>query len=230
VIRPRVSVVLPVYRQADHIAGVVSAYCAWLGQLKAPVELLLVSNGPDDGSWGICQKLAKRHRGVRALRSERGGWGLAVRLGLAQAKAPLLCYANSARTSPAELCAVLLRALQDGGSVVKARRAERGQRLRRLGSWLYNLECRLLLGTRSADVNGTPKAFPAALLPKLGLRQDGDLIDAEFCAACARLGLGLVELPFFAQARHGGASTTKLGSAWRMYLGVLGLARQGRRP
>ena len=41
----RASVVLPVYRQADHIVGVVQGYAAALQGLKAPVELLLVSNG-----------------------------------------------------------------------------------------------------------------------------------------------------------------------------------------
>jgi hypothetical protein len=226
----RASVVLPVYRQADHIVGVVQGYAAALKGLKAPVELLLVSNGPDDGSWALCQGLAKRFKGVSALRSERGGWGLAVKLGLSKAKAPLLCYANSARTTPAELLSVLKAALARPDAVHKARRQVRGQLSRRVGSWLYNLECRLLLGTQSGDVNGTPKAFPAKLLPRLQLREDGDLIDAEFCAACARLGLPLHELPFFAQARHGGQSTTKLSSAWRMYAGVWRLAQSRKHP
>lgn len=224
---PRISVVLPVYRQADHIAQVVQAYAAWLGELKAGWELILVVNGPDDGSLAVCRGLARRLRGVRALAAPLPGWGRAVKLGLQAARGDLLCYANSARTSPAELCAVLLAALRQGKGVVKARRQVRGQFLRRLGSWLYNLECRLLLGTASRDVNGTPKAFPRALAPLLGLREDGDLIDAEFCAICARQGYDLVEVPFFAQPRHGGRSTTRLASAWRMYAGVWRLARRG---
>lgn len=222
------SVVLPVYRQADHIEAVVTAYAEWLRRLDGPCELILVSNGPDDGSWALCRSLARRLKRVRALRSERGGWGLAVKLGLAAARGRTCCFANSARTSPAELCAVLLAARMNPGSVVKALRRERGQWTRRLGSWLYNLECRILLGTRTRDVNGTPKAFPRAFRPLLALREDGDLVDAEFCALCARHGYPVLELPFFAQARHGGRSTTKLGSAWRMYAGVWRLWRRGR--
>lgn len=221
------SVVLPVYRQADHIEAVVEAYDRWLSALTGPVELILVSNGPDDGSWKACQSLAKRFKRVRALRSEQGGWGRAVKLGLRAAKGSTLCFANSARTSPAELCQILLQAQLQPARVHKARRIQRGHWLRRAGSWLYNLECRWLLGTRSADVNGTPKAFPRSARALRDLRQDGDLLDAEFCALCAREGLGLVETPFFAQPRHGGASTTKLASAWALYAGVWRLWRRG---
>ena len=77
-----VSIVLPVYRQADHIVAVVEAYDRWLDALSGRYELILVSNGPDDGSLKACQGLAKRSKRVRVVRSEKGGWGLAGLVGL----------------------------------------------------------------------------------------------------------------------------------------------------
>ncbi|HTB21272.1 MAG TPA: glycosyltransferase family 2 protein [bacterium] len=229
--RSFVSVVLPVYNQADHIGPVVEAYVRWLGQLSARWELLLVVNGSRDASEAVCRAAARRHEGVKVLVSGPGGWGLAVRMGLEAARGDLLCYTNTARTSPQDLCGVLLLGILNPDKVVKARREVRGDPLRKLGSWLYNLECRLFLGTRTRDVNGTPKVFPRAFAPLLALRENGDLIDAEFNAVCAAQGYPVLELPLFAQVRHGGRSTTRLSSAWRMYRGAWRLrARLSGRP
>src|SRR5262245_30421307 len=103
-----VSIVLPVYNQADHIGAIVAEYEAALAKLPRPHELLLVVNGCRDRSLEVCQGLAGTHAGIRAIHSERGGWGLAVRHGLRAARGDLLCYTNSARTSPQDLALCLL--------------------------------------------------------------------------------------------------------------------------
>lgn len=226
--KPLVSVILPVYKQADHIGPVLDSYAAWLSRLAVDMELLVVVNGSHDNSEGVCRAAARRHKGMRVLVSGPGGWGLAVRLGLKAARGGLLCYTNTARTPPQDLCGVLLRALQEPGSVVKAARTVRGEPLRKLGSWLYNLECRRLFAVGTWDVNGTPKAFPRAFGALLDLREDGDLIDAEFNALCTAKGYPVVEVPLIAGPRHGGRSTTRLASAWRMYAGAWRLSRRLR--
>jgi glycosyltransferase involved in cell wall biosynthesis len=227
--RPLASVVLPVYNQADHIGPVVDAYVLWLSRLDADWELLLVVNGSKDRSEAVCRAAARRHKGIRVLVSGPGGWGLAVRLGLEAARGALLCYTNSARTSPQDLSTVLLSGIMHPDRVVKAGRTVRGDLRRKLGSWLYNLECRCLLGVGTWDVNGTPKVFPRAFAALLALQEDGDLIDAEFNAVCAREAYPVLEVPLFAQPRHGGRSTTSLRSAWRMYQGAWRLSRRLRK-
>jgi len=215
-----VSIVLPVYNQADHIAAVVADYVARLDGEAIAYELILVVNGSRDRSEEVCRSMAQGLPQLRVLVSKDGGWGLAVRLGLAAARGDLLCYTNSARTAAGDLCTVVRSALARPDTVVKAVRIVRGSILRRAGSALFNFECRILLGVRVRDVNGTPKVFPASILERLRLAESGDLVDAELCARCARLGLPIVEVPLVAGPRHGGTSTTRLGSAWRMYRGV----------
>src|SRR5271156_6036122 len=95
-----VSVVLPVHNQADHIGGVVESYLNVIQHLQLDVELVLVANACTDGSIEVCRRLGERHREVQALEQDLGGWGRAVRVGLASARGDLLCYTNSARTSP----------------------------------------------------------------------------------------------------------------------------------
>lgn len=227
--RDLVSIVLPVYNQADHIGRVVEGYTQALSHLTLRYELILVVNGSRDASQRVCAALVKRDRRVRMLVSARGGWGLAVKLGLKAAKGSLLCYTNSSRTTPAELVSLLLAASLQPGHAVKAARQVRGDIARRAGSLLFNLECRLLLGTQSWDVNGTPKVFPRSMGALLRLSREDDLIDAEFNALCRREAYPLFEIPIYSHRRHGGQSTTSLKSAWRMYAGVFGLARQARR-
>lgn len=224
---PHLSIVLPVHNQADHIGRVVGEYRAALAGLPA-FELLLVENGSRDASQAACAALAAADPAVRLLVADRPGWGRAVRLGLAAAQGEVLAYSNSARTTAADLRHMLDLALAGPPTVLKADRRMREGPLRRLGSALYNLEARLLFGVRLRDVNGTPKVFPRPFAALLGLRRDDDLIDLEFCALCQREGYPVRQVAVAAAARHGGRSTTRWRSAWRMYRGALALRAELR--
>lgn len=219
------SLVLPVYRQADHIAPLVGAFEEALERVDLEREVLLVVNGPDDGTLGACHRLAQGSASVRVIESG-AGWGRAVRAGLAEATGDLLCYTNSARTVPEDLLLVVLYAVAYPGVVVKAQRRTRDSVGRRVGSLLYNLECRKLFDLATFDVNGTPKAFPAELGQLRRLTRNDDVIDAEFVARCRREGYRLVDVPIVSTQRHGGTSTTNWRSALRLYLGAVDLRRR----
>ena len=156
---PDISIVLPVYNQADHIGGIVQDYQAALANLKSTAELVLVVNGNRDGSLDCCRELEKTHSEVRALHEEEPGWGRAVRKGLAAAQGNLLCYTNSARTSAYHLVLHMMLGLANPGLVIKANRRLRHPVARRIGSVLYNVECRTFFDLPVWDVNGTPKVF-----------------------------------------------------------------------
>lgn len=223
------SIVLPVHDQEAHVRGVVEAYVSTLQSAGFDFELLLVTNGCRDRSPEICDELAAGDARIRHIPSESSGWGAAVRLGLAAAVGDHLCYTNSARTTPEILALLLLYAKAYPEVIVKANRRVRDSRRRRLGSLIYNLECRALFDLSVWDINGTPKVFPRTFARLLELTRDDDLIDAEFAAVCREEGYPLVEVPILATVRYGGKSTTGLGSAVRMYLGAVGLWRERRR-
>jgi hypothetical protein len=221
-----VSIVLPVHNQADHIAEIVGAYAEALAELPRDYELILVPNACRDDSVAICRRLADDDARIRVVELELGGWGRAVRAGLAEARGDILCYTNSARTTAQMLTLMLLFAHTYPEVVVKAQRTIRESRLRRIGSLLYNLECRLLFGLATWDINGTPKVFPRRHDALLRLRRDDDLIDAEFVMTCKRADYPIVEVPSTVTVRHSGRSTTGFGSAWRMYRGAYRLSRE----
>jgi len=152
---------------------------------------------------------------------EIGGWGRAVKAGLNVATGDFICYSNSARTSAQDLSLLLLYAAVNENRVIKANRKIRDNIVRRLGSLLYNLECRALFDIPYWDINGTPKVFPKEFVSLFELTRDDDLIDLEFVAFCKQNNYPLLEVPIYSQRRHGGKSTTNIKSAIKMYLNAL---------
>ena len=223
----KASVVLPVYNQADHIGAVLKDYAEALQRLDMAFELIPVVNGPrKDRSLEICKELESEYPVIRTVCIDEGGWGRAVRAGLAAADGDLLCYANSARTTSNDLLLVLLYGSIHTDTVVKVERKIREAWNRRLGSLLYNLECRALFDLPSWDVNGTPKVFGRSMSPLLSLQRDDDLIDLEFMAICRRENYKVLGVPIFSSTRRSGGSTTSLKSAYRMYKGAVDLRRE----
>jgi glycosyltransferase involved in cell wall biosynthesis len=213
------SIVLPVHNQADHIEAVVAGYQTALSKVGCRHELILVSNACQDKSPAICQELARSREQVRAIDTPEKGWGRAVKLGLQEAGGTWLAYTNSARTKPEQLAAIVLQAILNPQAAVKASRQGRSG-LRKLGSSIYNWECRFLFNLPYSDVNGTPKAFPRRFDKLLSLTRDDDLIDLEFVIVCRREGYPIFEVPIFSGTRHGGDSTTRVPSALRLYSGA----------
>ncbi len=224
---PELSIVLPFRNQADHVERVLAAYPPVLEAAGISWEIVAVPNACRDETPAMVARAAAADPRIRVVQNPAGGWGKSVRMGLAAAAAPVVCYANSARTDPVTVVALLAVWKAAGRGIAKASRSARAAPMRSLGSWLYNLEARLLFGVRCRDVNGTPKIMSRELLAWLAPVQDGDLLDLELLAKAARLGEPIHELVVTGFRRHGGISTTTYLSAFHMYAGALRLRMIG---
>lgn len=220
-----ISIILPVCNQADHIEFIISEYVKALEKVQSRFEIILITNGCRDESPALCRELAEKFSYIKTFDSPQSGWGLAVRLGLKEASGELICYTNTARTSPEHLVLHILYAVAFPHVVVKANRKIRDNWRRRLGSLIYNLECRAFFDLPTWDINGTPKVFPRKFEKLLHLTRDDDLIDAEFNLVCRKENYPVIEIPVLSTRRHSGKSTTNYGSAVRMYWGAYELWR-----
>lgn len=218
---------MPIQNQADHLEDVVEGYLRELDRLEEDSELVLVPNACRDRSPEICRGLAESHEAVKVVELAEGGWGRAVRAGLGAAAGERLCYTNSARTQPAMLKLMLVYGAANPNVVLKANRTMRDSFQRRLGSLLFNLECRALFDLPTMDVNGTPKVFPRTFDKLLELKRNDDLIDVEFLLTCRREKYPLIEVPILATTRPRVGSTTSYRSAARLYLGAWRMKRDG---
>ncbi|HKC68938.1 MAG TPA: glycosyltransferase [Bacteroidia bacterium] len=219
---PTFSIILPLYKQINHIENIYDTYTKNLATLGETWELLFVINGPDDGSFQKLTQL-KNNDNVKIFRLEQGGWGRAVKFGLANATGKHLCYTNSARTEISDLLMILNYAKVNNDNLVKATRIIREKLTRKIGSILYNLECRILFKVPVWDVNGTPKVIPQKVYKQLNIQSDDDLIDAEIVALCAKKNVRIIEIPVVSTKRISGKSTTNYGSAFKMYTGLFKL-------
>jgi glycosyltransferase involved in cell wall biosynthesis len=223
-------VVLPFRNQADHIAGVLESWLPALESTGRSFELVAVPNACTDATPEAAREAAGRHPEIRVVENPRGGWGLSVLTGLRAAHGGLLCYANSARTNPGVISPLLDLYLANAPCLAKVARVNRGAPLREAGSAVFNLEARLFFGVRTFDVNGTPKLFPRSLFECLTLESEGDLLDLELLSLVARMGMQVVEHRVEGFSRHGGKSSTNLGTALRMFSGSRVLYRRLNDP
>lgn len=107
-LRPSISVVLPVYNEARHLAD----RLAELGTLSYPagaLELIIVSDGSDDGSDDIVREAARTDPRIRLVRvAERKGKGNALNTGIAQARHDILLFIDAGiRLEPGALAAIV---------------------------------------------------------------------------------------------------------------------------
>lgn len=230
---PYASLILPIHNQADHIMLVVQGLLADFAKLDRRCELILAPNGCRDASPELCRELAQQYPcDIQLVELDRGGWGRAIKAGLEVARGEVVGYTNSARTRPETATLMLAYAIAYPDTVLKATRRVRESMVRKLGSALYNLECRRLFDLATWDIDGTPKLFPRRFRHLFELDSDGELYDLELMRACRYAGYPVVEIPIFATARYGGRSTTNYRSAARMLWGAYRLhdAPQRRRP
>lgn len=223
-----VSVVLPLYLQRDQVDAMLPELFGAVADVVADVEIIVVPNGPDDGTAAHCRALREQYPWLVVLDQQPPGWGAAVMTGVRAARHHLICYTNAARTRPTDLRTAVSLAVLNPDTAVKAVRRTREHWIRRLGSVIYNLEARALFGLASWDVNGTPKVFPRRFDELLQLTERGDLLDVEWLVAVGRHDRQLLEYPLLSTQRRGGRSTTGWKSAFVMYTGAIRLHRRLR--
>jgi dolichol-phosphate mannosyltransferase len=226
--QPNFSIVLPVYKQEDHIRELFHKYQTAFANFEDSVEFLFIVNGVSNSLSYDLKNLVESDSRFRVVTMQESGWGRAVKRGLQESHGKWVCYTNSARTNTHDLIRLLHYAKVDTFPVIKATRMTRDSFLRKLGSILYNFEFRMLFQVPVWDINGTPKILPRRVIDQVALESDGDLIDAELMAKLFSLEIHVVEVPVIYKGRIGGVSTTRLNSAFRMYFGLLSLYRRLR--
>ena len=80
-----ISIILPVHNQADHIGKIVQEYSTALAKIPNRHEFWLVANACKDNTVQVCEELSRTNPAVNCLALEKGGWGSAVKAGLAKA-------------------------------------------------------------------------------------------------------------------------------------------------
>jgi glycosyltransferase involved in cell wall biosynthesis len=112
---PRLSVVLPAYREAAQLAATVEA----IEDVLIPLgtwEIIVVDDGSPDDTWAAVQSIAARRPALRALRLSRNfGKEAAVAAGLAEATGDAVIVMDADLQHPPELIPEMVRLWADEG-------------------------------------------------------------------------------------------------------------------
>ncbi len=210
---PRISLVLPVYNEAETVPVLAERLRELLERLDAAgdrAEVILVDDGSTDATPELLRRACRDHPGFRALRLARNrGSHVAILAGLEHAVGDCAIFLAADLQDPPELVPDLMARWRAGNHVVWAVRAARpGEALRT--RVMARLFYRVLNWV--GEVNLPPSGADFALL-------DRKVIDALSASAGANLSLGgeiarigfrQTSMAYTKVARHAGRSKWRL--------------------
>jgi dolichyl-phosphate beta-glucosyltransferase len=200
---PWLSVVIPAYREADHIAYSVRAISRTLDGTGRTWELIVVDNASPDGTAAALEPLAREDPRIRVLRNDvNRGKGYSMRRGMLAASGELRLHCDADCGPSFASFPKLLELVDAGADVVVGSRlgegAELGRRQarrRRVVGRAFQELCRAVLREPSHDLYCGFKLWRGEAAQAAFSRQqlDGWVFDAEVLALARALGYRVVE-------------------------------------
>ena len=122
--KPRVSVVIPAYNEADGIEDVLSR----IGEaVQFPCEIVIVVDTPDDSTVPYVEKFARQDPRVRLVVNDKGsGPARAIRCGIEQAVAPVTVVTMADGCDDPQQIDQMARLVERGVVIAAASRYSRG--------------------------------------------------------------------------------------------------------
>lgn len=200
------SVVIPLYREGQHLAETLKETLASLGTLDMDYELILVDDGSPDDTWQVIADQSRRYLSVKGIRLSRNfGKEAALAAGLEQATGDAIVVMDGDLQHPPTLIPAMVKHWKEGAEVVEAVKQHRGTE-----SHYSKLRAQLFYAifTRLAgyDLRGASdfKLMDRRVLDAWRGMGERNLF---FRGMNAWLGFRRVQLPFNVPARAGGESS-----------------------
>jgi glycosyltransferase involved in cell wall biosynthesis len=153
-----VSIILPVYNEAEHLVQEVNRVRAAMDASPYSYEIIVVDDGSDDNSAEVASQI----EGIRFLQFlENRGSGSARKAGTKAARGRVTVWTDVDMTYPNDTIPQLVKELEGYDQVVGARTSEEGthKALRVPAKWLIRKLAQFLTGTKIPDLNSGFRAF-----------------------------------------------------------------------
>lgn len=221
---PSITVVVPVYNEAEFIPEALPKLIAAVEEAGAPYTIRIVENGSTDGTAGVARETAgSANVVVDALPIP--DYGAAMRHGFLEADSDWVVNFDIDYFSP-EFLRQLLSQPEDVDLVIASKRdpksEDRRPFIRRLATAVFNILLTIILRSKVTDTHGM-KGFRRKLVDDLApqVMSTTDLFDTELVIRAERAGYSIVEVPVVVEEMR----TAKSSLIKRAPRTVLGLIR-----
>ncbi|HXH82345.1 MAG TPA: glycosyltransferase family 2 protein [Candidatus Tectomicrobia bacterium] len=215
------SVVVPVYNEADNILALHAEIVAVLRQMGGSAEIIVVDDGSTDATPAILRQLAGEDPTVTVIRLSRNfGQTAALAAGLAHAQGDVVVTLDGdLQNDPADIPRLVAK-LEEGYDLVNGWRVNRQDPFirRRLPSMLANRLISRVTRVTLHDYGCTLKAFRGSLARSLRLYGE---MHRFIPALAGDLGAAVAELPVHHRPRLRGRSKYGLSRTLRVVLDLL---------
>ena len=157
------SILIPSYNEKESLPELLSWIHRALDPQNLSMEIIIVDDGSDDGTWDTVKQLAAADSAVRAIQFRRNyGKSAALFCGFKEAKGRVVVTMDAdLQDSPEEVPDMYRMIVEDGWDVVSGWKQHRqdNKRTKNLPSKLYNATARRITGIKLHDMNCGLKAY-----------------------------------------------------------------------
>ena len=157
------SILIPSYNEKESLPELLSWIHRALDPEKLSLEIIIIDDGSDDGTWDTIKQLAAADSAVRAIQFRRNyGKSAALFCGFKEARGRVVVTMDAdLQDSPEEVPEMYRMIIEDGWDVVSGWKQHRqdNKLTKNLPSKLYNATARRITGIKLHDMNCGLKAY-----------------------------------------------------------------------
>jgi glycosyltransferase involved in cell wall biosynthesis len=219
--QPGLSIVIPVYNEAENLEGLYQELVSAVEKLARPVEIIFVDDGSNDESWPVLKALQKRDSRVKLIRLRKNfGQTAALSAGFDYATGDIVISLDADLQNDPNDIPLLIRKIEEGYDIVSGWRKDRKDKWlsRRLPSTVANW---LISGTTQVklhDYGCTLKAFRRDVVKNIKLYGE---LHRFIPAIASHMGVAIAEVEVNHRPRRHGKSKYRIFRFTRVILDLL---------
>jgi glycosyltransferase involved in cell wall biosynthesis len=219
--QPGLSLVIPVYNEAENLEGLYQELVSAVEKLARPVEIIFVDDGSNDESWPVLKALQKRDSRVKLIRLRKNfGQTAALSAGFDYATGDIVISLDADLQNDPNDIPLLIRKIEEGYDIVSGWRKDRKDKWlsRRLPSAVANW---LISGTTQVklhDYGCTLKAFRRDVVKNVKLYGE---LHRFIPAIASHMGVAIAEVEVNHRPRRHGKSKYRIFRFTRVILDLL---------